>query len=180
MRRQASPSISAIGPTAPRIPALFTTQSRRPKCSTAASTAAATSSSTETSTWHERRRVAEQRRRFPPGVVLDVDEHAAGALLDEPLGDGGADAARRAGDDGDLAVQSLPHGSSSFGHAGACRLADDHALEVGEADLVARCAARTKLSAQSWSNSNELPASSTICVGWVTSQTSPSTWRSPR
>ena len=58
------------------------------------------------------RRVAEPVGHVSTGVVLDVDEHAAGALLDEPLGDRRADPARRAGDDGDLAVQPSVTGRS--------------------------------------------------------------------
>ena len=52
-----------------------------------------------------RGRITQPAGHLATGVVLDVDEHATRALLDESFGDGRADPARRAGDDGDLTVE---------------------------------------------------------------------------
>ena len=135
MRRHAAPSISAIGPTAPRMPALLTTQSSRPKRSTAASMAPATSSSTETSPWTYTAPVAQPVGDGATGVVLDVDEDAAGAFLDEPLARSPPDPAGRAGDDGDLSVEASGHCFLSV------LVATTDALEVGEPGLLARAQA---------------------------------------
>ena len=53
-------------------------------------------------------------------IGLDVGDDDRGALFDEAPGAGGTDPARCAGDDGDLAVQPIPHvscrPSRSHGH----------------------------------------------------------------
>ena len=58
----------------------------------------------------DRRRRAAQRRRCLGGSgLVDVGDEDTGALLDEDLGDGPADAPGTAGDDGDLALELVAH-----------------------------------------------------------------------
>ena len=86
--------------------ALETMQSSRPKRSTVRATrrrtspASPTSVGTASAAGAERGRLGLHLRRQPVG------ERDLRAFLDEPLGDGEPDSPRRAGDDGDLALEA--------------------------------------------------------------------------
>src|SRR3546814_7977019 len=59
----------------------------------------------------------ERLARGVEAVLVDVHQHHAGALAEEPLRDRLADAAGTAGDDGDLVLQAFHGHASEIGRA---------------------------------------------------------------
>ena len=119
MRRQSSAEVSTSGPTAPMIPALLNMQSSRPQVVDGQRDGRRDLILVGHVGGDEAGDVAELLGGGLAGLDLDVGDDDPSALVDEALRGGPADAARRAGDDRDLSVQTTCHALSPVLMAGS-------------------------------------------------------------